>query len=63
MTQPNGHLDLKPDPARVIARLSGRIAELESENAQLHDVVGQLLEERNTAAREADKAQAEKNTP
>lgn len=47
-------LEMQPDAARVIARLSGRIGDLESENAQLHDVVRQLLEQRNTAARDTD---------
>lgn len=55
MSQP----DIQPDASRVIARLSARIGELESENAQLHDVVGQLLEQRNDTARAAEKAQAD----
>lgn len=49
---------VSPDPARVIGRLSGRIAELESENAQLQDVIRQLLEQRNTDARAVDAAKA-----
>lgn len=46
--------DIQPDPGRVIGRLSTRIAELESENAQLHDVIGQLLERQNQATRAAE---------
>lgn len=52
-------LDIRPDPARVISRLSARIAALESENAQLDDVVRQLLEQRNTDTRVAEQAARE----
>ncbi len=56
---PTEYPDIRPDPARVIARLSARIAALESENAQLDDVVRQMLEQRNDVARAAEKAQAD----
>ena len=47
------------DPERVIRALSQRYALAIEENATLHSVITQLLEDRNTAARAAEKNAAE----
>lgn len=46
------------DSERVIRDLSQRLALTIEENAKLNSVVAQLLDERNTAAREADEKAA-----
>lgn len=51
------------DAERVIRDLAQRLALTIEENAKLNSVITQLLEERNTSARAADKDAAEAARP